>query len=84
METMVRFSGIVEEILAELVEAGYFKTRAEALRAGILELGKEYHVLEELRADLSYAREFDKRIASGEIELGTEAELRRILKKKRD
>ena len=45
METVVRLEGAVEDVLKRLVELGYFKTRAEVIRAGILELGKEYRVL---------------------------------------
>ncbi|MCX6777762.1 MAG: hypothetical protein NT157_02655 [Candidatus Micrarchaeota archaeon] len=83
MESLVRFEGIVEEVLNELVEAGYFKTKSEALRAGILGLGKEYRILDELRGDLAYSHEFDRRIKAGEIGLGTESELRRIIKAKK-
>jgi len=83
METVVRLSGIVEEVLGELVEGGYFKTKAEAIRAGVLGLGKEYHILEELRGDLAYAQEFDKQIKAGEIELGTEEELKKAIKQKK-
>lgn len=83
METIVRLDGIVEDILNELVQTGYFKTKTEALRAGILELGKEYHILDEMRADLAHAREIDRQIKNGEMELGTEKELRDIIKKKK-
>ncbi len=83
METVVRFEGVVAEIMNELVESRYFKTRSEAIRAGILELGKEYHILEELKSDLSYAKELDAKITSGEMELGTEKDLRNALKRKK-
>jgi len=83
VETIVRLDGIVEDILNELVETGYFKTKTEAFRAGILELGKEYHIIDELKSDLAHAREIDRRIKSGEIELGTEKELRDTIKKKK-
>jgi len=83
VETIVRLDGIVEDILNELVATGYFKTKTEALRAGILELGKEYHIIEELKSDLAHAREIDRQIKSGEMELGTEKELRDIIKKKK-
>ncbi|MFH1106406.1 MAG: hypothetical protein V1787_00770 [Candidatus Micrarchaeota archaeon] len=42
MEMVVRMEGMVENVLNRLVEKGYFKTKSEAVRAGILELGKEY------------------------------------------
>ena len=83
MESVVRLSGIVEDILEELVDAGYFKTKSEAIRAGVLELGKEYHILEELREDLAYAKDLDRRISAGEMGLGTEEELRKAIKKKK-
>lgn len=44
METVVRLDGAVEVTLEKLVELGYFKTKSEAIRAGLLELGKEYNV----------------------------------------
>ncbi len=42
MDTVVRLDGAVEQALENLLEAGYFKTRAEAIRAGILSVAKEY------------------------------------------
>lgn len=83
METVVRFGGIVEEVLNELLHAGYFKTKAEAIRAGVLGLGKEYNILNELRSDLKYAQEIDWEIKSGKIKLGTEKELQEIIRKKK-
>ena len=83
METVVRFEGMVEQILNELVETGYFKTKTEALRAGVLELGKEYHIIEDLREDLKRAEEIDRGIKSGKIKLASESEFRAIMKKKK-
>ena len=45
METVVRMDGAVEITLNRLVELGYYKTKSEAIRAGVLELGKEHEVL---------------------------------------
>jgi Arc/MetJ-type ribon-helix-helix transcriptional regulator len=42
---LVRLSGTSAEILKELVERGYFNTKSEALRAGILRLGEAYGLL---------------------------------------
>lgn len=39
---VVRLDGMVEKVLETLVREGYYKTKTEAVRAGILELGKEY------------------------------------------
>lgn len=45
METVVRLNGAAEYVLDRLVTLGYFQTRTEALRAGVLGLGKEYGVV---------------------------------------
>ena len=45
-EILLRVSGMIEKILEKLVKKGYYKTKSEALRAGILELGKEYTIIE--------------------------------------
>jgi Arc/MetJ-type ribon-helix-helix transcriptional regulator len=42
---LVRLNGTPAEILKELVERGYFNTKSEALRAGILRLGETYGLL---------------------------------------
>ena len=52
METVVRIEGAVELVLDRLLEEGYYKTKAEAIRAGILELGKEYSLIGEEEAYL--------------------------------
>lgn len=44
METVVRMEGAVEVTLNKLVELGYFKTKSEVLRAGVLEIGQRYGV----------------------------------------
>ncbi len=43
-ETLVRLEPAQELILEKLTHLGLFKTRSEVIRAGILELGKEYKV----------------------------------------
>ena len=48
-ERLVRFEGVQEIILEKLTELGVFKTRSEAIRAGILELGKEYNVFKSIK-----------------------------------
>jgi Arc/MetJ-type ribon-helix-helix transcriptional regulator len=50
METSVKFEGVPEYILDRLVTMGYFRTKTEALRAGVLELGKEYGILDNPKA----------------------------------
>lgn len=49
METIVKLGGVPEYVLDKLVGMGYFRTRTEALRAGIIELGKEYNLLENFK-----------------------------------
>ncbi len=55
METVVRMNGVVALIAERLVEKGYFRTKSEAFRAGMLELGHKYGLTqnpEELEAEL--------------------------------
>lgn len=70
METLVRLDGAVALTLEKLVELGYFKTKSEAIRAGVLELGKEYNLLKtpaELEAELVIRKveQIDKEIDEG-------------------
>lgn len=79
MQTLVRLDGAVEQVLERLVGAGFFKTRSEAIRAGILELGKEYGALktpQEIEDELVVAkvRQIDAEIKSGKRRLLTEEE----------
>lgn len=48
-ETLVRLEGAQEIILNRLTSLGLFKTRSEIIRAGILGLGKEYHVFKNIK-----------------------------------
>ena len=41
----IKFKGAQADILEELVRKGYFKTKAEAVRAGTLLLGEKFGVL---------------------------------------
>jgi Arc/MetJ-type ribon-helix-helix transcriptional regulator len=68
-DILVHLDGSVDETLRRLVESGFFKTKAEAVRAGILELGKEYQVVktrEELMDELAVKRidEMNKEVKS--------------------
>ena len=50
METLlVRLRGAPEKVLDQLINEGYFTTKSEVVRAGILELGKEYLSMSKLR-----------------------------------
>jgi Arc/MetJ-type ribon-helix-helix transcriptional regulator len=42
---LVRLSGATAEILNELVKRGYFSTKSEAIRAGILRLGEAFMLI---------------------------------------
>ncbi len=81
-ETLVRFEGVQEVILDRLTELGVFKTRSEAIRAGLLELGKEYKVFESI-ADLEdelAARKMAKisrEIKKGKRKVFTEAQVKK-------
>jgi Arc/MetJ-type ribon-helix-helix transcriptional regulator len=62
VEAVVRLDGAVADVLERLVDLGYFRTRSEAIRVGVLELGKEFNVLrnpQELE-DLMAARKMKK------------------------
>ena len=81
-DLLVHLDGSVEEILKRLVEAGFFKTKSEAVRAGILELGREYHAVksrEDLLDELAVAKmqKIDEEIKSGKRKVYTEAEVRK-------
>jgi len=49
METLIKMEGMPEKVLIALLHKGYFKTKTEAMRAGILALGEKHKVLEEIR-----------------------------------
>ncbi len=42
-DLLVHLDGAVEETMDLLVKTGFFKTKAEVVRAGILGLGERYH-----------------------------------------
>jgi Arc/MetJ-type ribon-helix-helix transcriptional regulator len=72
MEVMVRLDRAVEDVVERLVDYGYFKTRTEAIRAGLLGLGKEYGVLptpQELEDELAVRKmqKIDGEIRSGKV-----------------
>ncbi|MCX6773903.1 MAG: hypothetical protein NTY68_02785 [Candidatus Micrarchaeota archaeon] len=81
-DILIHLDGSVEDTLKRLVEAGFFKTKAEAVRAGILELGKEYHVVksrEEIMDELAAIKlqKMDEEIKSGKKKVLTLADVRR-------
>ncbi|MBI5226761.1 hypothetical protein HY994_06050 [Candidatus Micrarchaeota archaeon] len=46
MELVVRMDGMTQVVLEKLVKDGYFKTKSEVLRAGVLKLGEKYGFFE--------------------------------------
>lgn len=46
MNLSIEFKGYLEEIIEKAINKGIVKTRAEAIRLGLLELDKEYHLVE--------------------------------------
>lgn len=71
METVVRLEGVVENVLERLIEEGYYKTKAEAIRAGILELGREYALIGGREASLVSRRieEMEEELKTGKKKL---------------
>lgn len=56
---LVRLSGASAEILNELVKRGYFSTKSEAVRAGILKLGETFGLV---RSPPFYWRELGEEV----------------------
>jgi len=80
-DVLIHLDGSVEQTLNRLVECGFFKTKAEAVRAGILQLGREYHAVksrEELLDELAVDKmqKIDAEIRAGKRKVHTEAEVR--------
>jgi len=56
---LVRLGGAAAEVLNELVRRGYFATKSEAIRAGILRLGENFGLF---KPSMHYWRELDEEI----------------------
>jgi Arc/MetJ-type ribon-helix-helix transcriptional regulator len=56
---LVRLGGAVADVLDELVRRGYFSTKSEAIRAGILRLGENFGLL---KPAMHYWGELDEEI----------------------
>lgn len=56
---LVRLSGTAAEVLNELVRRGYFATKSEAIRAGILRLGESFGLF---KSSTHYWRELGEEI----------------------
>ena len=83
MHATMKFEGLMDQILSEAVRQGLAKTKAEALRLGVVELNNKYELIQSRREeeeDLEYIRKARKDIASGKLKLHTEKELRAALR----
>ena len=81
-EALVRFEGAQEFVLEKLTALGIFKTRSEAIRAGILSLGREYGVFRnarELEDELAVRKmsKISKELKGGKLKLLSEANVRK-------
>ena len=79
LEAVVRLDGAVADVLERLVGLGYFRTRSEAIRVGVLELGKEFNVLrdpQELEDMMAAAKmeKIDAEVKSGKRKVLSEGE----------
>ncbi len=83
MHSTMKFEGLMDQILTEAVRQGLAKTKAEALRLGVVELNNKYDLIQssrEAQEDIAYIHEARKKIASGKMPLLTEKELKAALK----
>jgi hypothetical protein len=71
----MHFEGYVEKIIDEALKQGVVKTKAEALRLGLLELNQKYGLVatdmeqRELEMDLAEFDRMEKRISQGKTKL---------------
>ena len=83
MHSTMKFEGLIDDILAEAVKQGLAKTKAEALRLGVVELNNKYELIQNRREeeeDVEYIRKARMEIASGKLKLHSEKELKAALK----
>ena len=87
VQTLVRLNGVQELILEKVVHLGIHKTKSEAIRDAINELGKEYNVFKnakELEDELAARKmlQIDNEIMAGKRKVYSEAEARKKYKVK--
>jgi len=84
MNVTMHFDGYVERIIDEAVRRGVVKTKAEALRLGVLQLNEKYHLvsqnLSEDEEDLNLAIKIDERIKAGKEKVYPESKLKTLLR----
>ncbi|MFH0817978.1 MAG: hypothetical protein V1909_05080 [Candidatus Micrarchaeota archaeon] len=83
MHSVMKFEGLIDQILNEAVRQGLAKTKAEALRLGVVELNNKYELIQsrnEEEEDIDYIRRARKEIATGKLKLHSEKELKKALR----
>jgi Arc/MetJ-type ribon-helix-helix transcriptional regulator len=84
MNITMHFEGYIERIIDEAVKKGIVKTKAEALRLGVLQLNEKYHLisqnLNEDEEDLGLAIKIDERIKAGKERVYPESKLKTLLR----
>lgn len=81
-ETLVRLEAAQELVVEKLTKAGVFKTRSEVIRAGVLELGKEFNVFknfQQLEDELAFrkAKQVSDEIDAGKRKVWTEEQVKK-------
>ena len=83
MHSTMKFEGLMDQILTEAVRQGLAKTKAEALRLGVVELNNKYELIQSSREDeedARYIRRARADLARGKLKLHTEKELKAALR----
>jgi hypothetical protein len=83
MHSIMKFEGLIDQILTEAVRQGLAKTKAEALRLGVVELNNKYGLIQnstEDEEDAGYIKKARKEIAAGKLRLHSEKELKKALR----
>jgi Arc/MetJ-type ribon-helix-helix transcriptional regulator len=81
-DVLVRMQPAQELVLEKLTKTGIFKTRSEAIRAGIMGLGKEYSIFktaQEIEDELVVRKmqRIDEEIKAGKRKVFTEEEVKK-------
>lgn len=81
-ETLVRLGPAQELVVEKLTKEGLFKTKSEVIRAGILELGKEFNIFknfQQLEDELAFrkAKQVSDEIDAGKRKVFTEEQVKK-------
>ena len=84
---LVRFEPAQELVLNKLTKIGIYKTRSEAIRAGIMQLGKEYSLFRnanDLEEELVAKKmlKIQKEVSEGKRKVFSESEVKKKYKLK--